>query len=70
MVGFASAVGWVDKEVKGAVFDIVRRCGVWVSEDDITMADFVRASIRWDSLEANGLCILFYILSRDVFDIL
>lgn len=28
VVGFASAARWVDEEVRGAVFDIVRRCGV------------------------------------------
>lgn len=39
-------------------------------EDDVTMEDFARAVVRWDSLEANGLCIMFYILSRDVFRIL
>ena len=66
----AAAARWVDGEVKGSVFDVVRRCGVWVAENDITMKDFARASVRWDSLEANGLCVLFYILSRDVFDIL
>jgi len=59
-LGYALGAGLLADKVRAEAVRIIRQCGVWVA-DDIPLPELMLLRVRWAGVEANGLCILFFL---------
>lgn len=63
VVGYYYSMQLIDNRILDKAKEIARNCGISV-RNGLKLEDFVRLRIRWGTLEANGLCILFFVCCK------